>query len=89
MRQMESGLESDPELAAQYRTAHERYLADREQLGVVPEIEGISAGGMPHRVKCLHVLIGQSLACGPGVNPLGDRALELLAPWWEPTSCLP
>lgn len=88
MRQMESELDSDPELAAQYRTAHERYLADREKLGVVSEIEGISAGGMPHRVKCLHVLIGQSLACGPGVNPLGDRALELLAPWWEPTSCL-
>ena len=88
MRQMESELESDPELAADYRAAHERYLADREKLGVVPEIDAISAGGMPNRVKCLHVLIGQSLACGPGVNPLGDRALELLAPWWGPTSCL-
>ena len=89
MREMESDLESDPELAARYRQAHVRYLADRESLGAVPELEGISAGGMPDRVKCLHVLIGQSLACGPGVNPLGDRALELLAPWWKPTKCLP
>jgi hypothetical protein len=88
MRQMEAELVEDPELAAQYRLAHERYLADRETLGVVPELKDISAGGMPHRVKCLHVLIAQSLACGPGVNPLGDRALAMLSPWWKPTSCL-
>ena len=55
------------------------YLADRRLLGEVPEIEGISAGGMPTRVKCLHVLVGHSLAVGPGVNPLGDEAVELLA----------
>ena len=51
-------------------------------LGDVAEIEGISAGGMPTRVKCLHVLIGHSLAVGPGVNPLGDEALEALGHWW-------
>ena len=48
----------------------------------MPEIDGISAGGMPNRVKCLHVLVGHSLAAGRGVNPLGDEALALLAPWW-------
>ena len=88
MREMEAELAQDPELAAQYQVAHERYLLDREKLGEVPELEGISAGGMPNRVKCLHVLIAQALACGPGVNPLGDRALAMLSPWWNPTSCL-
>jgi len=34
---------------------------------------------MPDRVKCLHVLIAHSLAKGPGVNPLGDEALAVLA----------
>jgi uncharacterized protein len=55
----------------------------------VPEIEGISAGGMPTRVKCLHVLIGHSLAAGPGVNPLGDDALAALPQWWAAGSCVP
>jgi len=88
MREMEADLAQDPELAAQYQAAHERYLRDREALGIVPELTGISAGGMPRRVKCLHVLIAQSLACGPGVNPLGDRALAMLSPWWKQNSCL-
>jgi hypothetical protein len=88
MREMEAELALDQELADKYQAAHERYLLDREKLGAVPELEGISAGGMPNRVKCLHVLIAQSLACGPGVNPLGDRALAMLSPWWNPTSCL-
>ena len=56
--------------------------ARRAELGDVAEIEGISAGGMPTRVKCLHVLVAHALAAGPGVNPLGDEALELLDPWW-------
>ncbi|MGF2953284.1 DUF501 domain-containing protein, partial [Mycobacterium sp. THU-M116] len=38
-----------------------------------------SAGGMPDRVKCLHVLIAHSLAKGPGCNPLGDEVLRTLA----------
>ena len=42
----------------------------------VPEIEGVSAGGMPNRVKCLHVLAAHALAAGPGVNPLGDEVLD-------------
>ncbi len=53
----------------------------------MPEIDGISAGGMPTRVKCLHVLVGHALAAGPGVNPLGDEALAMLDDWWRPTSC--
>ncbi len=65
--------------------AHERYLEARAPSSAsVPEIEGVSAGGMPDRVKCLHVLAGQALAQGPGVNPLGDEVLERLGAWWAP-----
>ncbi len=78
MATMTERLGVDGQLAISYRAAHDAYLADREQLGQVPEIAGISAGGMPLRVKCLHVLVGHSLAAGPGVNPLGDEAVALL-----------
>lgn len=87
MAEMTERLGEDEELAAQYRAAHEAYLADREALGHVPEIDGISAGGMPTRVKCLHVLVGHSLAAGPRVNPLGDEALAELGEFWA-TPCL-
>ncbi|GAA1388435.1 DUF501 domain-containing protein [Luteococcus peritonei] len=83
MAEMSERLTTDAELAAAYRAAHEAYLADRALLGQVPEIEGISAGGMPTRVKCLHVLVGHSLAAGPGVNPLGDEAVEKLQGFFE------
>lgn len=73
------------EVADAYRAAHEQYLADREHYGVVAEIAGVSAGGMPTRVKCLHALAGHALAAGPGVNPIGDLALE--AADWSPTVC--
>ena len=89
MREMTSRLSSDPALADRYLQAHRVYLRDREAIGHVPEIAGISAGGMPTRVKCLHVLVGHSLAVGPGVNPFGDEALELLGDWWRGTECAP
>jgi hypothetical protein len=89
MREMTERLQADPELAEQYRAAHESYLARREQIGHVEEIDGVSAGGMPNRVKCLHVLVGHSLAAGPGVNPLGDEALALLPEWWRAGPCVP
>ena len=75
----------DEDTAAAYRAAHEAYLADRAQFGEVPEIDGISAGGMPTRVKCLHALAGHALAAGPGVNPIGDAALKLSD--WSPERC--
>jgi hypothetical protein len=78
MRSMTSRLDGDPELAARYRAAHEDYLRRRSVHGEVPEIEGVSAGGMPTRVKCLHVLVGHALAAGPAVNPLGDEAIQAL-----------
>jgi uncharacterized protein len=88
MREMEERLVGDPSLAEAYRAAHERYLAARAELGDVPEIDGVSAGGMPDRVKCLHVLAAQSLAQGRGVNPLGDEVLDLLGEWWASGRCV-
>jgi hypothetical protein len=87
MRDMEARLADEPELAEAYRAAHEAYLHERDTLDHVDEIDGISAGGMPTRVKCLHVLVGHALAAGPGVNPLGDEALAALGSWWKPSSC--
>ncbi len=89
MREMSARLLEDADLAQEYEKAHVEYLAEREALGHVPEIDGITAGGMPTRVKCLHVLVGHSLAKGPGVNPLGDETIELLGDWWVGTSCDP
>ncbi len=93
MKTMQERLAEDPELASAYAAAHERYLAARDALAAevgqsVPEIAGISAGGMPDRVKCLHVLAGQALAQGPGANPLGDEVLELLGEWWTSGPCV-
>jgi hypothetical protein len=88
MREMTERLEADPELAARYRAAHDDYLARRETHGAVDEIDGISAGGMPERVKCLHALVGHSLAVGPGVNPFGDEALEQLPAWGAKGPCV-
>jgi len=88
MREMTERLGTDEELAAAYRAAHEAYLARREQIGHVEQIAGISAGGMPNRVKCLHVLVGHALASGPGVNPLGDEALAQLPEWWAAGHCV-
>jgi uncharacterized protein len=86
MREMTTRLKTDEELAARYRAAHEDYLARRnaiESLGTE-----VSAGGMPRRVKCLHVLVAHSLAVGPGVNPLGDEGLAMLGDWGLDGPCV-
>jgi hypothetical protein len=76
MQTMSERLREDPVLAAAYRRAHESYLAERD--AVEPLGTEFSGGGMPDRVKCLHVLMAHALAKGPGLNPLGDEALALL-----------
>lgn len=85
MRELSDEL-ADEEVAAAYLRAHEAYLRDRAAYGEPEEIAGISAGGMPTRVKCLHALAGHALAAGPGVNPIGDRALQLSS--WSPDRCV-
>ncbi|MEP7054577.1 MAG: DUF501 domain-containing protein [Actinomycetota bacterium] len=85
MREMTERLGADAELAAAYRGAHKDYLKCRdaiESLGT-----DISAGGMPSRVKCLHVLVAHELA-RPGVNPLGREALDRLADWSADGPCV-
>jgi hypothetical protein len=79
-------LAAQPDFAAAYLAAHESYIADRDRHGHVAEVEGISAGGMPTRVKCLHALAAHSLAVGPGVNPVGDDALAACS--WSPLRCV-
>jgi hypothetical protein len=87
MREMTERLAADDELLARYGAAHRAYVSAREAIEKVPEIEGISAGGMPDRVKCLHVLVAHSLVAGRGVNPLGDEAVDLLPDWWAAGPC--
>ena len=76
MNEFNELLASDEAVREQYRRAHEQFIADRDSVGEVPEVAGVSSGGMPTRVKCLHALMGHALAAGPGVNPIGDLALE-------------
>jgi len=89
MASMAARLRQDPALADAHAAAHEAYLAARRAIGEqtgdgdVPEIAGVSAGGMPDRVKCLHALAAHALAAGPGVNPLGDETLASVGAWWE------
>ncbi|GAA3723460.1 hypothetical protein HDA32_000694 [Spinactinospora alkalitolerans] len=92
MREMTRRLDSDPELRAAYRKAHDSYVAERAELaradGVPPLPEGMqSAGGMPTRVKCLHALVGHELA-SPGTNPFGREALDALPEWWAKGPCV-
>jgi hypothetical protein len=86
MREMTRRLADDPELAARYRAAHEDYLARRDALE--PLGTTVTAGGMPTRVKCLHVLVAHALAVGRGVNPLGDEALDRLDDWGAAGPCV-
>jgi hypothetical protein len=88
MGEMNERLATDPVLAGEYAAAHDDYIATRSALGIeVPEVENISAGGMPDRVKCLHSLVAHSLSAGEGVNPLGDEALAKLPEWWKSQPC--
>ncbi|MDF0530186.1 DUF501 domain-containing protein [Tsukamurella sp. 8F] len=77
MKEMEALLASDDDVAENYRAAHRAFLEARnalEDLGT-----DFSGGGMPDRVKCLHVLIAYALAVGPGTVWLGDEAVALAA----------
>jgi hypothetical protein len=91
MVDLQNQLTEDPAFGEAYQRAHRAYIADRDQLAAelklpaVTEIAGISAGGMPTRVKCLHALVGHALAAGPGVNLVGDAALEACS--WSPLKC--
>ena len=86
MAEQTARLATDPEFARSYQRAHADYLAARD--AVEPLGTTVSAGGMPERVKCLHVHVAHTLARGPGTNPVGDDALARLSPWWAAGPCV-
>ena len=86
MRDMTERLGNDSALAAVYVSAHRDYLARRDAVEQLAGEPGV--GGMPTRVKCLHALVAHALAVGPGINPFGDEALEVLPPWGFDTPCV-
>ncbi len=85
MREMTARLAEDADLAAAYLAAHRSYLAERD--AIEPLGTDVSAGGMPGRVKCLHVHVAHALAVGPGVNPFGDETVALLKAEWPAGDC--
>jgi hypothetical protein len=86
MREMTERLATEPGLQEAYDAAAADYVARRDAHEV---LAGVPAqGGMPTRVKCLHVLVAHALAVGPGVNPFGDEALALLPDWWAKGPCV-
>jgi hypothetical protein len=86
MREQTERLAQDPELRARYEAAAQDYVSRRDALEVLEDVP--AQGGMPVRVKCLHVLVAHSLAVGRGVNPFGDEALDLLPDWWTKGPCV-
>ena len=85
MRDLSEAVRQDPELAADYAAAHERYVAARNELG--PRVPGDpSAGGMPGRVKCLHALYSHHLATRD--NPIGAWVAERVEPMACPGPCV-
>jgi hypothetical protein len=85
LRELTDRIGTDPEFAAGYLRAHQAYLAERDAID--PLGTEVTAGGMPTRVKCLHAVLAHTLAAGPGVNPAGDVALELVREWWPAGDC--
>ncbi|MEU3620904.1 hypothetical protein BS329_12040 [Amycolatopsis coloradensis] len=86
MKEMTDRLAEDSELAAAYQRTHESYLAERDAIDSLGH--EVSAGGMPGRVKCLHVHLAHTLAVGSAVNPFGDETLALLkANGWPSGDC--
>jgi hypothetical protein len=86
MAQMTARLAEDPDLQAAYDRAAEDYVGRRDAHEVLTNVP--AQGGMPVRVKCLHVLVAHTLAVGPGINPFGDEALALLDDWSKRGPCV-
>jgi hypothetical protein len=86
MKTMTARLAEDDELRTQYEAAAKDYVGRRDALDWLGH--GENQGGMPNRVKCLHVLVAHALAVGRGVNPFGDEALDLLPDWGAGGPCV-
>ena len=85
MNDMTARLATDADLAAAYAAANDDDLARRDAVRPLPGSP--TAGGMPERVKCLHVLVAHELAV-PGANPFGREALDALDDWGSRGRCV-
>lgn len=88
MVDLNARLAEEPELAAAQSAAATRYVAFRDELGAPdpPLPGGPTAGGLPDRVKCLHVHVAHHLATGD--NAVGSAALDELTPLACPAPCV-
>jgi uncharacterized protein len=88
MVRLNERLAEESDLQAEYSGASERYVAFRDALGAPGEpLAGApTAGGMPGRVKCLHVHLAHHLATGD--NPVGAGVADALLPLDCPAPCV-
>jgi hypothetical protein len=89
MVELGARLAADPVLAAAQSDAASRYVAFRDRLGAPepPLPDAPTAGGLPDRVKCLHVHVAHHLATGD--NAVGSDALDAILPLACPAPCVP
>lgn len=80
MVRLNERLAEDEDLRVAYAAGADRYVAFRDALGAPgPPLDGApTAGGMPTRVKCLHVHLAHHLATGD--NPIGAHVADALLP---------
>jgi hypothetical protein len=88
MVRLNGRLADDPAFQAAYTATAEQYVAFRDRLGEPgPPLEGApTAGGMPRRVKCLHVHLAHHLATGD--NVVGAHVADTLLPMACPAPCV-
>jgi len=88
MVRLNERLAEDEDLRSEYRLTADRYVAFRDRLGEPGEpLDGApTAGGMPRRVKCLHVHLAHHLATGD--NPMGAHAADAILPMACPAPCV-
>jgi uncharacterized protein len=75
---------ADEELADAHGDAHASYLAQRDAIGRIQGDPGV--GGLPNRVKCLHVLYAHEVATG--TDPVGRVARRVVDPVDCPGPCV-
>jgi len=88
MVRLNERLATDGALRDEYERTAERYVAFRDRLGepAAPLDGAPTAGGMPRRVKCLHVHLAHHLATGD--NPIGAHVADALLPLGCPSPCV-
>ena len=75
---------AEGELAEAHADAHASYLAQRDAIGRLQGDPGV--GGLPNRVKCLHVLYAHEVATG--TDPVGRVVRRVVDPVDCPGPCV-